>query len=279
MRYHAFLLAIVGASLLGGCADKQADPTPPPVTVGSLSIDVENVVGSDPLVLETRTYTSPAGEPFTVSNFRYYLSNFRLIRADGSEYAVPDSYFLVRELRPTDPWTDTGKHIVLDSIPVGQYTGLSFLIGVDEARNTAGAQVGALAPSNHMFWDWRQGYIFLQMEGHSPASGDPVAHVLSFHIGDFAAPNNLRAVAPPLPAGSATIQVQGGRTPALKLRTDLQRLLVGSTPDTAFPVEFGTYWSASGGRAASIMATNYSGSAERGVVGTNSMFAVTSVQN
>ena len=35
-----------------------------------------------------------------MSSFRYYLSNFKLQRADGTEYAVPESYFLVRELRP-----------------------------------------------------------------------------------------------------------------------------------------------------------------------------------
>ncbi|MDO7875475.1 hypothetical protein Q5H93_12095 [Hymenobacter sp. ASUV-10] len=278
MRHYACLLALMGAALLGGCADKKADPTPPPAPVGSLHIDVENVVGPDPLVLDTRTYTSPAGEPFTVSTFRYYLSNFKLTRADGSQYAVPESYFLVRELRPTDPWTDTGKHIVLDSIPAGDYTGVSFLIGVDEARNTAGAQTGALAQSNHMFWDWRQGYIFLQMEGHSPASGDPVAHLLSYHIGDFANPNNLREVAPPLPGG-ATIRLAAGGRSALKMRADLLRLFTGGTPDTDFPVEFGPYWSASGGRDASTIATNYGGSPERGVVGTNSMFAVTEVQN
>jgi hypothetical protein len=247
-------------------------------TVGRLSIDVENVVGPDPLVLETHTYTSPAGEAFTVSNFRYYLSNFKLQKADGSAYAVPESYFLVRELRPGDPWTDTGKHIVLDSIPAGQYTGLSFLIGVDEERNTAGAQTGALSPSNYMFWGWQQGYIFLQMEGNSALSGDASTHLLSYHIGDFSRPNNLREVAPSLPGGT-TIRVAGGGSPALRLRADVLRLFTGGTPDTTFPVQFGPFWSAVGGRDAGRVATNYSGSAERGVVGTNSMFTVTSVQN
>jgi hypothetical protein len=278
MRYHAYLLALVGAALLGGCADKKADPTPPPATVGSLNIYMKNMVGPDPLVLETRFYSSPARQPFTVSNFRYYLSNFKLTRADGSQYAVPESYFLVRELRASDPWTDPGKHIVLDSIPVGTYTGLSFLIGVDEERNTAGAQTGALSPANYMFWDWRQGYIFLQMEGSSPLSGDAGTQLLSYHIGGFSQPNNLREVAPPLPGG-ATIQVAGGRTPSLHMSADLLRLFTGGTPDTSFPVEFGPFWSAVGGREAGRIATNYSGSAERGVVGTNSMFAVTSVQN
>lgn len=273
-RYPLWALALTSTALLGSCADKKADPAP---TVGRLSIDVENVVGPDPLVLETRTYRSPAGEPFTVSSFRYYLSNFKLRRADGTEYAVPESYFLVRELRPTDPWTDTGKHLVLDSIPAGQYTGLSFLIGVDEERNTAGAQTGALSPLNYMFWDWRQGYIFLQMEGNSTASGDASTHLLSYHIGDFSRPNNLREVAPPLPGGSS-IRVAGGGNATVSMQADLLRLFEG-TPEASFPVQFGPFWSAVGGRDAGRVATNYSGSPERGVVGTNSMFRVTSVRN
>jgi hypothetical protein len=276
-RYQLLATVTAGAALLGSCGHDSATPTPAP-TVGSLAIDVENVVGADPLVLDTRSYTSPAGEPFTVSNFRYYLSNFRLTRADGSQYSVPESYFLVRELRPTGMLSSTICLPVSGQGSVGQYTGLSFLIGVDEERNTAGAQTGALSPANYMFWDWRQGYIFLQMEGSSMRSGDAGTHLLSYHIGDFSRPNNLREVAPPLPGG-ATIEVAGGRPPTLRMRADVLRLFTGGTPDTTFPVQFGPFWSAVGGTMASRVATNYSGSAERSVVGTNSMFTVTSIAN
>ena len=281
-RFQLVALLGLGAAALGGCGKKAAsDPapaTPPTVvaaTAGPLAVAVENVVGPDPLVLDTRTYASPAGEAFTVTKFNYYLSNFKLRRADGSEYAVPDSYFLVRETAPGSPVSD-GKHFVLPNVPVGSYTGISFLIGVDEERNTAGAQTGALAPENGMFWSWNQGYIFLQMEGLSPQSGDTGSHLLAYHIGDFQRPNNLRVVAPPLPGGAA-IEVQAGRTPELHLRANLLRLFESYDPQLSNPVRFGPTWSAVGGAAAGRFATNYSGSAERGVPGTNSMFSVVAV--
>lgn len=85
------LFALLSGMLLSSCKKDQA--VPPGATGGTLTIDVANVVGSDPLVLDQRTYTSPAGEQFKVSSFNYYLSNFKLLRADGSEYAVPESYF------------------------------------------------------------------------------------------------------------------------------------------------------------------------------------------
>jgi hypothetical protein len=272
--YRAVVAApLLGAALLAGCTKEPSAPEP---LVGKLAVNVENVVGPNPLVLDTRTYTSPAGEPYTVSIFNYYLSNFRLHRADGTEYAVPNSYFLIREGRPGSSRPD-GKHFELDSIPVGEYTGLSFLIGVDEERNTAGAQTGPLSPDNHMFWTWSQGYIFLQMEGYSPRSGDAGTHLLAYHIGDFRRPNNLRVVAPPLPGG-ARIHIKGGRTPAVQLRADVQRLFVGAVPELSNPILFGPFWTAVGGPEAGRVATNYSGSADRAVPGTNSMFTITAVR-
>jgi hypothetical protein len=38
-----------------------------------------------------------------------------------------------------------------------------------------------------MFWDWNSGYIFLKLEGTSPAIPTP-AQTFTYHIGGFAAP-------------------------------------------------------------------------------------------
>jgi hypothetical protein len=278
---HAYVVvvpfALVAGLLFSSCRKDKTDPAPPAANVGTLAVDVENVVGTAPLVLDSRTYTSPAGEQFTVSSFNYYLSNFKLQRADGTEYAVPNSYFLIRE-RPTGPNPGNGKHIVLDSIPAGTYTGVSFLIGVDEDRNTTGAQTGALSPDNYMFWTWSQGYIFLQMEGYSPQSGETSTHMVAYHVGDFRRPNNLRIVAPPLPGGG-TIQMQQGHTSALNLRADLLRLFAGPSPALTNPVLFGPFWGAVGGNQIVPIVNNYSGSTDRHVPGTNSMFTVTAVRN
>lgn len=267
---------LLGLALVGGCAKKEAvEPSQPVAITGSVAVDVENVVGPDPLVLDTRTYQSPAGQPFTVSVFNYYLSNIKLQKADGTEYAVPESYFLVRE-RPTGPIQGNGKHFVLDNIPLGEYTGLSFLIGIDEARNQEGAQTGALSPDNYMFWTWSQGYIFLQMEGHSPVSGEGTDHLLAYHIGDWRRPNNLRVVAPSLPGG-LPLRVRAGHTPAVQLRADLLRLFAGNTPQLSYPILFGPDWMAVGGPEAGRVANNYSGSNDRNVAGTNSMFTVSAI--
>ena len=63
------------------------------------------------------------------------------------------------------------------------------MIGVDSARNTSGAQLGALDPANSMFWSWNSGYIFVRMEGNSPQSTQPY-NKLQFHIGGFKGATN-----------------------------------------------------------------------------------------
>ncbi|GAA4363107.1 hypothetical protein GCM10023185_31580 [Hymenobacter saemangeumensis] len=266
-KLNCFLLLLLAACT----ATKPEDAPAPEPSTAPLAVTVENLVGTAPLTLDTRTYSSPAGESFTVSTFNYYLSNFKLQRADGSEYVVPESYFLVKEERPGSGRPD-GKRFVLPDIPVGEYTGISFLIGVDEERNSAGAQSGALSPSNGMFWSWAQGYIFLMMEGNSPQSGDAATRLLSYHIGGVRTPNTLREVAPALPQGTV-IRVRGGRTPALQLRTNLLRLFEGP-----YPVRFGTDFFAVGGPEANRMASNYSGSTQRSVPGRSSMFTIAGVQ-
>jgi len=80
----------------------------------------DNVVGSTDLVLNTGSYTNSSKESFSVTTFNYYVSNIRLLKADGSSYTIPQdsSYFMVRENQPA---TQT---ISLNQVPYGEYTGV-----------------------------------------------------------------------------------------------------------------------------------------------------------
>ncbi len=235
------LLTAIGMSLLS-CKKDPAVPT----GTGNLSIEFENVVGAENLQLGTRTYTNTFGETYTVSHFMYYVSNFTLQKKDGSTYLVPESYFLINQ---EDPASQT---IALADIPAGDYTGLSFLIGVDSTRNTSGAQTGALDPVNGMFWSWNTGYIFVRMEGNSPASPQPNNKVL-FHVGGFkGATNCIRQTSPFL--NGSVLQVRAGKTPEVHYKVDLAQLF-GAPNLVTFSVPEGT--AVHGGPNAVKIANNY----------------------
>jgi len=264
----AIAFALTATALLTGCKD---DPDTPAPQVGTVTFGVDNRVGTDALALNTATYTNAAGEQFTVSKFNYILSNFKLTKADGSEYAVPESYFLVSE-DPAGNAASSGTEFTLRDVPAGDYTGVTFLVGVDAPRNMAGAQTGALASTNGMYWGWNQGYIFLKMEG-SWRKPDGSSTVLEYHIGGFQAPNNaLRTVTPAWPAGT-TLMVRPDHAPEIHLKVDLLKLFNGTTAadNVSFATMSGVHMPGAG---ALKIASNYSGSSSAATLGTASMFRV-----
>ncbi len=227
---------------LAGC---KKDETTPTSQTGELDVEFEHTVGTAPLVLNSRTYTTPAGDQFTVSIFKYYVSNLRLTRTDGTEYAVPESYYLVNSA------ASATQHLALKNVPVGDYKALTFTIGVDSARNVSGAQTGALDPSNAMFWSWNSGYIFAKLEGTSPQS-QAASNALMFHIGGFKSPNNtIRTVSPAFPTGSQLL-VRADHSPEIHYNVDVLRMFSG--PNT---IRFGTLSTTMGGASSVLIANNY----------------------
>jgi len=148
-----------------------------------LSLHFWNAVAEQKLSLDTVTYRNRSGQDYIVTNFKYYISNIRLTDANGKVFENKDGYYLIREDEPGS------KDIELADIPAGNYTSISFMIGVDSLHNCTGAQSGALDPINGMFWTWNSGYIFFKLEGKSPVSKQ-LGHIFEYHIGGYKSPAN-----------------------------------------------------------------------------------------
>jgi hypothetical protein len=209
---YSFAL-LLGAATFTACDDDKV--TTPPV----MRLELNNVVGDQALVLG-QSYTMPSGDQITVSKFNYIISNVKLTRDNGTEWAEPESYHLVKQ-------ADTGSRTFdIKNAPAGNYNKLTFTIGVDSARNTAGAQTGALDVQNDMYWSWNSGYIFLKIEGTSPQSS---SGQYAYHVGGFRSPyNTIRTVSPALPSGSS-LRLEAGKTTQLQLKADVQKIFSGPT--------------------------------------------------
>jgi hypothetical protein len=124
---------------------------------------------------------------------------------------------------------------------------MSYIIGVDAPRNTAGAQTGALDPGNDMFWNWNQGYIYVKLEGTSPQS--PTTGLV-YHVGGV---SNIRTVSTSF--GSSRLVVAAGRTPRIQMTVNPVALFESST--AANRINFATTYNVMGGASASVVADNY----------------------
>ncbi len=182
---------------------------------GSVEFELEHTWASTAFALNTDYVTSET-QTVKLSKFKYLASNFRLVKADGSEHAVPESYFLV------DASVPTSTKIILKEIPSADYTSLKYVVGVDSARNTAGAQTGALATTNDLYWSWNTGYIFMKAEGTSPQN----ASGFSYHIGGFGGANAAQREIT-INFGGEKLNVRDGKEVTVHAKADVKKLFNG----------------------------------------------------
>jgi cytochrome c peroxidase len=105
-------------------------------------------------------------------------------------------------------------------IPEGEYKGVRFRIGVDEATNKANPNLyapdHALNPQvNGLHWGWMGGYVFMALEGRWMNGGKEDG--FSYHI----------ANEPQLMMVEVPVEFRGGRPLTLALELDVTRVLAG----------------------------------------------------
>jgi hypothetical protein len=166
MKQLLFLL--IGISMIGFSCKKKSKN-------GSVSIAFKNTVDGLPIEKDKLLYSNLAGNKYSVSLLKYYITNTVLVNEDGTEYKL-NNYDLIDEFDKANFST-----IEAGNIPGGHYTKLKFYVGLDKIRNHEGAQDGDLDPLYNMIWTWNTGYIFLKHEGQLiTPTNDTV--VMQYHI-------------------------------------------------------------------------------------------------
>ncbi len=168
-----FSLALAAAVLTSCQSDEASEPIgPQPV---SLSISARS--GTSAVDTTTTLTLGSTNARVRLRQFQLLLSDFKLTRAPGDTVRLTNSYVLYR-MQADAP----NMRYALETVPEGNYTALTFTIGLPVAQNT---QAGADAknpnsfPTGHplnqtivpaaggagMFWSWSSGYIFQRFEG------------------------------------------------------------------------------------------------------------------
>lgn len=188
----------------------------PATNLGYLRVEFSNFVGDDSLELDSGRYKNKLGQDFTVSNFKYYVSDFKLYTAKGDIYNFPREFLV----RADDPKSFA---MTLTAIPDGDYTSMSFTLGVDSAQNCSGAQSGALDPVNGMFWTWNTGYVFMKLEGKSSFSKSS-GNIFEYHIGGYKAPANcIRKIT--LHLKDNPVKMRFEESSSIEIKTDILEIL------------------------------------------------------
>lgn len=232
------VLSLFAAVILPFSCDKDEEGEFGPNDKGSITLEFDNVVGSQNLQLNgPQTYTNANGDQFNVTLLNYYISNIKLKKSDGSTYTVPQdsSYFLVKESNKAS------QLLKINNVPAGDYTEVTFTVGVDSTRNTMdlSKRTGILDPANNsgddnMYWSWNSGYIFFKIEGLSPqATADAAGNKkFRYHIGGYGGLNsktinNIKVITRSFGTEKATVRTN--LSPQVHIVADLLKFFGGST--------------------------------------------------
>ena len=179
------------ATLFTACGSS-TDTGPQPVT-----IDFKGLVGNVPFsCADTAGYAIGTGTlPWIPKDFRFYVSNVRLVDAAGAEapvtldasvwqgYGVALLDFENGTGNCTGGTVETNKSIQ-GTVAPGTYVGLKFDVGVPTASNHLNVEAANQPLSvSAMFWSWTSGYKFMKIDGNIQRPGATPVPTFNFHLG------------------------------------------------------------------------------------------------
>jgi hypothetical protein len=193
---------------------------------GKLDVEFDNVFGSADLILNSQGNVTSQGETLNVSDVKYIISNIVLTKEDGSTFVYPktESYFIVSEANAVSHVLD------LENIPAGNYTGIRFGIGVDEAQYNAGQTVQgdffAAAQDEDMAWSWSAGYKHVLFEGLFTSATVTTPTLFMVHTGKSGANYNYTEISLTFPDKAL---VRTNITPQVHLFADVAKIIDGNS--------------------------------------------------
>ena len=176
--------------LLGVISCKKADdtqaPEATPTPMGAISFHIHANIDTSEVMLASSVSGMPVGDAFgrriQLDIAQFYISGVTLKKADGTSYVVPKVYIL-KNIEQED--------YLIGNVPAGNYTGVSFNVGIDPAANaklpSSYTSPSVLSPQKPSMWfNSTQGFIFMNIQGlvdTTSKNNGAVDYPISYQIG------------------------------------------------------------------------------------------------
>lgn len=153
MVFRLSFILLIFCFVVSGCKKEEENEA-------ALQISISHKVDSQPLQMNSMMYTCDAGYQYEVTKLNYYLSHFVFTKSDGSRYESDTVLYV-------DAAPGNSNTLLLENFPPGNYTGVSFYLGLDSVRNITNG-LPTTTENINMIWPdvMGGGYHFMKLEGH-----------------------------------------------------------------------------------------------------------------
>ncbi|MEX0965987.1 MAG: MbnP family protein [Bacteroidia bacterium] len=144
----------------------------------SVKVTLHHRVDGETLEFNTINYSNDAGNDYSVVRLHYYISDITLVNSDGDNHIVDVIHYV-------DATQSATLEMMLDSLPKGSYTAVSFRFGISPEKNHVDSGYLPGTPEHvGMFWPEQMGggYHFMKLEGRYEKSNDSLENY-NTHLG------------------------------------------------------------------------------------------------
>jgi hypothetical protein len=160
-KYITIALSFLIAGAFVSSCKKKEQSTTPPTPYGTFGLHLHTSVNNTELD-SGQVGQDIHGKKIKLNIAQFYFSNITLKKSDGSEVKVGGAQLKT-----------IGEEVyVIGQVPAGNYTGLSFQVGLDNATNqtlpSAYPASSVLSAQDPIMWfgSSSQGYIFMNVQGY-----------------------------------------------------------------------------------------------------------------
>ncbi len=176
-KLHIWVVIIFLGFVACSKDDSEPTPTPPPgpAQENSITFNIQYNVDGQSIIRDSILYYNEAGNQYSIYNLLYYLSEIKLTKSDGNTVLLKNIHYV----DCFDPATNT---FILKNIPAGEYSGISFNIGIDSLHNEHDSLPNTVENINMEWPDMMGGgFHFLRLEGYFTDAGNNYGYAM--HIG------------------------------------------------------------------------------------------------
>lgn len=158
---------------------EEPEPTPAETPTGEFLLHLHTYIDQEEVDLYNIPYSTTQGHEITLTMAQLYISSIQLEKLDGSLVDVTGKIVLK---------TLQANTYVVGNVPVGNYKGLRFKVGLDATTNAANpnASADSVALNKPAMWfgsaPQPDGYVFMNVQGaYETISG--ATYVFNYKIG------------------------------------------------------------------------------------------------